>query len=180
MEEELVSPKIDRKAYIKARLVEAVDDIDIAVNFWLSDKTRNAAGKAFAAVKALLSALVTKHLDELAKKDSWYAKKGYTVPTHSMNGIALDLADLGYKDLIFLVNVALHLHSYQYNGFDPDFSKYETKGEVLYDVNVVAEAVLSNLKKWFSEYWDERLETLYNVAYSDLERLKGGLTSSHS
>ena len=174
MEEELVSPKIDRKAYVRARIVEAVDDIDIAVNLWLSGKTRNAAGKAFAAVKALLSALVTKHLDELAKKDSWYAKKGYTVPTHSMNGIALELAKLGYgNDVVVVTLLALQLHDYQYNGFDPDFSKYRTKEEVMQHLNMLADILTRDLKGWFSEYWDEKLETLYKIALSDLEKLKG-------
>ena len=174
MEEELVSPKIDRKACIRARVVEAIDDIDIAVNLWLSGKTRNAAGKAFAAVKALLSALVTKELDRLSGIDEWYAKRGYTVPTHAIKGVTEDLSDLGYPEVSSLASLAMDLHDYQYNGFDPDFSKYRTKEEVLHDLICVAEAVLKYAKRWFPEYFDEKLETLYNFALTSVEKLKRG------
>ena len=173
MEEDLVPPKVDRKAYIKARLIEVIDDLDVAVNLWLSGRTRNAAGKAFQSVKALLSALVTKELDKLGKVDQWYVKRGYTAPTHSMNGIALDLAKLGYgNDVVLITLLALQLHDYQYNGFDPDFSKYRTKEEVLNHLNMLADILTRNLKVWFSDYWDEKTDTLYKIALSDLEKLK--------
>ena len=173
MEENLVPPKIDRIAYIKARLIEVIDDLDVAFNMWLSGRTRNAAGKVFGSVKALLSALVTKELDKLSGIDEWYAKRGYTVPTHSLKGVATDLMNLGYAQILLLAELAMDLHDYQYNGFDPDFSRYRTRERVLHDVLYVAEVVLNSLKGWFSEYWDEKLETLYKIALSDLEKLKG-------
>jgi Archaeal PaREP1/PaREP8 family. len=74
MEEKLISLKIDRKAYIKARIIETLDDIDVAIYMWIAGRSRNSAGKVFSAVKALLSALVTKNLDRLPNSD-WYAKR---------------------------------------------------------------------------------------------------------
>ena len=173
MEEDLVPPKIDRNAYIKARLIEVIDDLDVAFNMWLSGRTRNAAGKVFGSVKALLSALVTKELDRLGRVNQWYSKRGYTVPTHSVKGVATDLMNLGYTQILLVAELAMDLHDYQYNGFDPDFSRYRTRERVLHDVLYVAEVVLNSLKGWFSEYWDEKLETLYKITLTDLEKLKG-------
>lgn len=66
----------------------------------------------YLAVKALLSALVTKNLDKLSAKHEWYAKRGYITPTHALKGISIDLAQCReYNNLAFL------LHDYQYNGF---------------------------------------------------------------
>ena len=69
MEGELTSLKIDRKAYIRARIIESLSDLDVAANMWMAGMSRNSAGKAFNAVKALVSALVTKNLDKLSIKD---------------------------------------------------------------------------------------------------------------
>ena len=60
-------------------------------------------------------------------------RKAHTVPTHSMNKIAEMLSDVGI-DLTDLVNRALDLHDYQYNGFEPGFSKYSSREEVLRDL----------------------------------------------
>ncbi|BCU67725.1 hypothetical protein HS7_11620 [Sulfolobales archaeon HS-7] len=176
MEEKLTSPKIDRRAYTRARIIEALDDLDLAVNMWLAGRTRNAAGKAFSAVKALLSALVTKNLDKLAINNEWYAKKGYTAPSHSLKGVSIDLVKLGFADVEELVNVSLLLHDYQYNGFDPDFSKYEAKDEVLHDLVGLTMRTLRDVKAWFKENWDDKLELIYSVVLSDLEKVKGEST----
>ncbi|MEM1646221.1 MAG: hypothetical protein QXL96_10255 [Ignisphaera sp.] len=36
-------------------------------------------------------------------------------------------------DILSLVRVALDLHDYQYNGFEPDFSRYSRKEDVFTD-----------------------------------------------
>ncbi|MEM0173513.1 MAG: PaREP1 family protein [Sulfolobaceae archaeon] len=177
MEERLVSPKIDRKAYIRARLIETLDDLDVAINMWFAGKTRNSAGKVFSAVKALLSALVTKNLDKLSASNEWYSKKGYTAPTRALKGISIDLAKLGYEDIENITNLAFLLHDYQYNGFDPDFSKYKNKEEVLHDIIIVIKGILNNIKKqWFKDEWDEKLDILYGVVISDLEKIEKNIS----
>jgi len=98
VEERLTSPKIDRRAYIRARVLEVLGDLDVGINMWLAGGSRNAAGKVFNAVKALLSALVTKNLGKLSSNE-WYMKKGYTAPTHSLKGISIDLGKLGYTGI---------------------------------------------------------------------------------
>ena len=170
MEKKLVSPKFNKKAYIKARIIETLDDLDIAINMWIAGRTRNSAGKVFSAVKALLSALVTKNLDKLSS--DWYIKKGYNPPTRSLKGISIDLVKLGYKEVENITNIAFLLHDYQYNGFDPDFSKYKNKDEVLHDIILVSKSILNGIKEWFKEEWDQDLDKIYEITSSDLLKLE--------
>ena len=129
----------------------------MALLLWKEGRTRNAAGKAFNAVKALMSALVVANEEKLAKlaKDEkqreWIKRKAYIVPTHSMNTIAEMLSDVGI-DLTDLVNRALHLHDYQYNGFEPDFSKYSSREEVLRDLVRVVRGTKEAVEKYFPRY----------------------------
>jgi hypothetical protein len=170
MEKKLISPKINKKAYIKARIIETLDDLDIAINMWIAGRTRTSAGKVFSAVKALLSALVTKNLDKLSS--DWYIKKGYSDPTRSLKGISIDLVKLGYKEVENITNIAFLLHDYQYNGFDPDFSKYKSKDEVLHDIILVSKSILNEIKEWFKEEWDQDLDKIYEITSSDLLKLE--------
>ncbi|MFP3202089.1 MAG: PaREP1 family protein [Sulfolobus sp.] len=170
MEGKLISPKIDRKAYIKARIIETLDDIDVAIHMWIAGRSRNSAGKVFSAVKALLSALVAKNLDRLPNSD-WYAKRGYNAPTHSLKGISMDLAKLGFTQVENITDKAFLLHDYQYNGFDPDFSKYKKKEEVLHDILIVSNFILDHIKEWFKEEWDNDLDNVYNIVLYDMKKL---------
>ena len=167
MERELLSPKVDRRAYVKARLLEVLYDLKLALAMFNSGASRNAAGKAFGAVKALLSALVVENSAKIVQgkgeeERRWYERKGYTVPTHGMKSVGLDLAQIGFTAVDFLVDKALNLHDYQYNGFDPDFSPYMDKRAVRADMSFVVSEVLSNLKSWFQGVWDEELEREYS------------------
>jgi hypothetical protein len=47
-----------REEYVEARIVESLSDLLLALALWKEGYTRNSAGKAFSAVKALLSAFV--------------------------------------------------------------------------------------------------------------------------
>ncbi|BDC17112.1 PaREP1 family protein [Acidianus sp. HS-5] len=170
MEEKLTSPKIDRKAYVRARIIETLDDIDVATNMWIAGRSRNSAGKIFSAVKALLSALVTKNLDKLSNE--WYVKRGYNAPTHSLKGISIDLSKLGYAQVENIADKAFLLHDYQYNGFDPDFPKYKKKEEVLHDILIVSNFILNNIKEWFKDEWDSDLDKIYEITLSEVKKLK--------
>ena len=166
----MISPKIDKKAYIKARIIETLDYLDIAINMWIAGRSRNSASKVFSAVKALLSALVTKNLDKLSS--DWHIKKGYNTPTRSLKGISIDLVKLSYKEIENITNIAFLLHDYQYNGFDPDFSKYKNKDEVLHDIILVSKSILNEIKEWFKEEWDDDLDKIYEITSSDLLKLE--------
>ncbi len=83
----------------------------------------------------------------LAKDDQereWIKRKAHIVPTHGMYGLAQDLRKIGI-DIINLVNYAFNLREYQYNGFEPDFSRYSKKEQVLADlISVVKETKKSD------------------------------------
>jgi hypothetical protein len=135
-----------REEYVEARIIESLSDLLLARfmegRVQKEGYTRNSAGKAFSAVKALLSAFVVTKEDklvDLAKDDrekKWIKEKAHVVPTHGMYGLAQMLKKIGI-DVINLVNYALDLHEYQHNGFEPGFSKYTKKGQVLEDLITV-------------------------------------------
>ena len=86
--------------YVEARVIEALDDLYLALLLWKEGRTRKAAGEAFSAVKALLSALVVVNEEKLAelakdeKEREWIKKRAHTVLTHSMYEWAQALSDI--------------------------------------------------------------------------------------
>ncbi len=154
MEKELYKVGED---YVEARIIESLSDLLLALALWKEGYTRNSAGKAFSAVKALLSAFVVTNEDKLvslAKDDQekeWIKEKAHLVPTHGMYGLAQMLKKVGI-DVINLVNYALDLHEYQYNGFEPGFSKYSKKEQVLEDVIAVVKETEKVIDSYFAKY----------------------------
>jgi hypothetical protein len=65
-----------------------------------------------------------------------------------------------------VIRIALTLHKFSYNGFDPNFVDYRNSEEVISDIKEVIEWLL-NLKYYFDDFWDEKLEK----AKKDLEEL---------
>ncbi|BBG25625.1 hypothetical protein IC007_0130 [Sulfuracidifex tepidarius] len=58
--------------YIEARVIETLSDLLLSLTLWKEGYTRNSAGKAFSAVKALLNELILTNeekLVNLAKDD---------------------------------------------------------------------------------------------------------------
>ena len=176
MEEELRT--VDQE-YVEARVIEALDDLYLALLLWKEGRTKNASGKAFTAVKALLSALVVVNEERLVKlvKDEkqreWIKRKAYTVPTHSMYKLAQALSDVGVN-LVDLVNVALNLHDYQYNGFEPDFSRYTDKEGVLKDLLRLVRETLDAINRYFPQYALKDLEQKVEGLMSELTQQRSG------
>ena len=176
MEKEL---RAVNEEYVEARVIEALDDLYLALLLWKEGRTRNAAGKAFTAVKALISALVVVNEERLAKlaKDEkqreWIRKRAHTVPTHSMYKLAQALSDVGVN-LVDLVNVALNLHDYQYNGFEPDFSRYTDKESVLKDLLRLVRETKDAIDKYFPQYALKDLEQKVEGLMSELTQQRGG------
>ncbi|BCS94166.1 PaREP1 family protein [Metallosphaera javensis (ex Sakai et al. 2022)] len=141
--------------YVIARLIESLDDLLLSAELWNRGFTRNSAGKAFNSVKALLSAIIVKYKDEIEKyvdesEFEWFERKAHIVPTHSMKSLSILLKKIGI-DLENLVNLAYDLHEYQYNGFEPGFSPYLKKEDVLEDIRNVITQLPSFIEKYFSK-----------------------------
>ena len=148
--------------YVEARVIEALDDLYLALLLWKDGRTRIAAGEAFSAVKALLSALVVVNEEKLVrlardeKEREWIEKRAHTVPTHSMYAVARMLKGVGI-DLTDLTTYAVDLHDYQYNGFEPGFSKYSRREDVLADLIRVVRETLDAVNKYFPKYAPKEL-----------------------
>jgi len=130
-------------AYVEARLLEALAEARLALEFLERGLTRNAACKAFQAWKALLAALLRLELERLktlAKTEEerrWLESKAVPrVPTTKMKELGRLLEEAGHYGISAWTDKALNLHDYQYHGPDPDMalSKYATRESAAADV----------------------------------------------
>jgi len=129
--------KTNPTEYLRARLREAMVEADLAEEMLRRGLFQNAANKAFMALKALLSALVVKELSRLPvdeRRREWYMRVGYSAPTTGIIRIARDLEALGYSGVELMARIALMLHRFAYNGFDPNFVDYVDEEEVAQDI----------------------------------------------
>ncbi|MEM1596944.1 MAG: PaREP1 family protein [Pyrobaculum sp.] len=141
--------------YVEARLEEAELEARLALKFLEGGLTRNAAGKAFQAWKAALAALAAKHRELVAEKF-----KGVVVdklkkrekadliialmPTTKMRTVAELLAERVGWEVVYLTDLALNLHDFQYNGLDPEGlgSRYSNVEEAVRDIKHLVEKTL--------------------------------------
>jgi hypothetical protein len=136
-------PKPSDEGYIEARLLEALAEARLALEFLERGLTRNAASKAFQAWKAFMAALLRLELDKLKalarseEERRWLESKAVPrVPTGKMVSLSLMLERAGHEGVIAWTAVALDLHDYQYHGPDPDMalSKYTSRKSAAADV----------------------------------------------
>jgi len=141
-------PKPSDEGYIEARLLEALGEARLALEYLKRGLTRNAAGKAFQAWKALLAALLRLELGRLktfVKTDEerrWLESTTVSrVPTGRMKTLARLLEEAGHGGVSLWVAVVLDLHDYQYHGLDPsgELSKYATREDAVADITSVLE-----------------------------------------
>jgi DNA repair exonuclease SbcCD ATPase subunit len=172
-------PKPSLEGYIEARLLEALGEARLALEYLERGFTRNAACKAFQAWKALLAALLRLELERLkalAKTEEekrWLESRAVPrVPTTKMKELSRLLKEAGHETITAWTDKALDLHDYQYHGPDPDMalSKYTTRESAAADVvELLQELVrrIETLKKRIK--WTEELEKA-------LEEVKKALT----
>ena len=160
-------PKPTDAAYVEARLLEALVEARLALRFLEEGLTRNAAGKAFQAWRALLAALLRLELDRLKalvkteEERRWLETTAVPrVPTTKMRALTNMLEEAGHG-VVTGTLLALDLHDYQYNGPDPDMalSKYTTRGEAAVDVRRLAAEVARRVESLKPRVrWTEELE----------------------
>jgi len=133
-------PKPSDEGYVAARLLEALVEARLALRFLEEGLTRNAAGKAFQAWRALLAALLRLELEWLKalvkteEERRWLESTAVPrVPTTKMVALSLMLEKAGHEGISLWTDRALLLHDYQYNGPDPDMalSKFGSRGEAV-------------------------------------------------
>jgi len=171
-------PKPSSADYASARLLEALVEARLALEFLRRGLTRNAAGKAFQAWRAVLAALLKLELERLkavAKTEEerrWLEEKAVPrVPTSKMVPLSLMLEEVGYRDVAFITSHALNLHDYQYHGPDPDMalSKYRTREEAALAVKSLVKAVVRYAEALKSRVtWTEELEGAYVALVEEL------------
>ncbi|MFZ8806659.1 MAG: PaREP1 family protein [Pyrobaculum sp.] len=136
-------PKPSDEGYIEARLLEALGEARLALEYLERGFTRDAAGMAFHAWKALLAALLRLELEKLKalarskEEKRWLESKAVPrVPTTRMKELGRLLEEAGHYGISAWTAVALDLHDYQYHGPDPDMalSKYATRQSAAADV----------------------------------------------
>ena len=161
-------PKPSSEGYIEARLLEALAEARLALEFLERGLTRNAACKAFQAWKALLAALLKLELDKLkalAKTEEerrrLESRAVPRVPTTKMKEQSRLLKATGHEAITAWTDKALDLHDYQYHGPDPDMalSKYTTRESAAADVVELLQELVRRveaLKKRIK--WGEELE----------------------
>jgi hypothetical protein len=161
-------PRPSDAAYVEARLLEALAEARLALEYLERGFTRDAAGMAFHAWKALLAALLRLELEKLKALASsederrWLESKAVPrVPTTRMKELARLLRDVGHEGITFVTALALDLHEYQYHGPDPDMalSKYATRESAAADVVELLQELVKRveaLKKRIK--WGEELE----------------------
>ncbi|MEM0484671.1 MAG: PaREP1 family protein [Pyrobaculum sp.] len=136
-------PRSSSEDYASARLLEALVEGVLALEFLRRGLVRNAAGKAFQAWRALLAALLRLELERLkavAKTEEerkWLETTAVPrVPTSRMTALSQMLEEAGHAGIAAWTDKALKLHDYQYHGPDPDMalSKYRNREEAAVDV----------------------------------------------
>ena len=182
LERPLPKPDRDVLGYASARILEALLEALLALEFLEQGYTRNAAGKAFVAWKALVAGLLALERDRLlqmlrsTEERGWLREKGIPrVPSTRLKPLSLLLEEAGYQDFHGYTAVALDLHDYQYHGPDPDLalSRYRSRVEAARDIVYllkrlarIVDAVAPRLQeagKWTGEHGEA------------LEKLKGKL-----
>jgi hypothetical protein len=172
-------PKPSDEGYIEARLLEALGKARLALEYLERGFTRDAAGMAFHAWKALLAALLRLELEKLkalAKTEEekrWLESKAVPrVPTTKMKELSRLLEEAGHEGIPFVTALALDLHEYQYHGPDPDMalSKYTTRESAAADALLLLKELARRLEALKSRIkWTEELEKA-------LEEVKKALT----
>jgi hypothetical protein len=166
VERSLLKPSDE--GYTEARLLEALAEARLALEYLERGFTRDAAGTAFHAWKALLAALLRLELEKLkalvSSEDErrWLESKAAPrVPTTKIKELGRLLEEAGHYGISAWTAVALDLHDYQYHGPDPDMalSKYATRQSAPADVLLLLKELTRRVEALRSRVkWGDELE----------------------
>jgi DNA repair exonuclease SbcCD ATPase subunit len=171
-------PKPSDEGYVEARLLEALGEARLALEYLERGLTRNAACKAFQAWKALLAALLRLELEKLKalarseeERRRLESKAVPQVPTAKMKELGRLLEEAGHHGISAWTDKALDLHDYQYHGPDPDavLSKYATRESAAADVVELLQELTRRIEALKGRIkWGEELEKALEEAMQAL------------
>jgi len=174
-------PKPFDGGYVKARLLEALGEARLALESLERSLTRNAAGKAFQAWRALLAALLRLELEKLKalakteeERRQLESKAVSRVPTAKMKSLSRLLEEVGHGGISLWTDRALDLHDYQYHGPDPsgELSKYATREDAVADIKSVLQELARRVGALKSRVmWSDELGRALEKVRRALERL---------
>lgn len=155
LDKPLPKPGRDKLGYASARVLEALVEGILALEFLKHGYTRNAAGKAFQSWRALLGALLALEADSIAGKlgreeRKWLEEKAIPlIPSSQLKPLAQILERLGYTGLSQATSMARDLHAYQYNGPDPagELSGYPSRESAAADTILLLRQVASIVRE---------------------------------
>ena len=161
-------PKPSDEGYIVARLLEALGEARLALEFLERGLTRNAACRAFQAWKAFMAALLRLELERLKavamteEERRWLESRAVPrVPTTKIKELSRLLEEARHEGIPFVTALALDLHDYQYHGPDPDMalSKYTTRESAAADILLLLKELARRVETLRSRVkWTEELE----------------------
>lgn len=144
LEKPLPRPKRDLVGYASARVLEALLESTLALEFLIRGYTRNAAGKAFQAWRALTAALLALEKDKIVnalrreEEKKWILEVAIPrTPSSRLKPLARLLEEVAKLPYYYpLTDKALSLHDYQYHGPDPsgELSKHPDREEAVHDI----------------------------------------------
>ena len=142
LEKPLPKPRRDLVGYAAARALEALVEALLAIEFLERGYTRNAAGKAFQAWRALTGALLALEEDMIVerlgeKERRWLEETGIPrIPSSRLKPLSRLVERAGYNHFSLYTDRALLLHDYQYHGPDPagELSKYPSESDAVEDI----------------------------------------------
>jgi hypothetical protein len=158
---EVTKPWVDERRYQEDRFMEALYEAELAERFMKDGLLRNAAGKAYQALKAYVAGLSVDYRGLLSQ---YFPGRRKITPTKTVERVDWVIAIMpsgrlrevaaiiGDRDLRLVTEVAINLHEFQYNGFDRDVevSRHSREEFVRRDISLVIDFIrgrLSHMKK---------------------------------
>ncbi len=158
--------------FIKKKIEDSIYEAYLAKKLAEEGLVRNACGKAFHSWKDLLSALLYLKKDEIMallkddKQKEWFLKKGIYTPSSKLRVLSALLEDVGVNDISAWTAEALDLHTYQYQGPDPDglWGGPVDKEDAKDHLELLLKKWKEYVEKYFSNYLDEDLRKVMETS----------------
>jgi len=154
-----------KEDFISKKVQDAVLEAFLAKKLAEDGLIRNACGKAFQAWKDLISALLYLKKEEILKmlnedQRKWFLEKGIYAPSSKLRILSGLLEDIGVEGIRYVTEMALYLHTYQYQGPDPDglWGGPTNKEEALDSLKRLLRKFKEYVEKYFESYLDEELK----------------------